>query len=109
MQALCFALFDAAPSTRVARCGRLAPLSVSGRGLAKFLLLVLAFAIAYWLVKGYKRKIKGASGRSSSPANGEDMVRCAQCGVHLPRSESLLSDRAFYCSAEHRRSHQKSD
>ena len=36
------------------------------------------------------------------------MVRCAQCGVHLPRSESLVSGQVFYCSAEHRRLHRTS-
>ena len=77
--------------------------------MGKFLLLLLVFAIAYWLVKAYKRKIKDAGGRSSTPASTEDMVRCALCGVHLPRSESLMNDRMFYCSAEHRRAHQKSD
>ena len=36
----------------------------------------------------------------------EDMVRCAQCGVHLPRSESLVTQGQYYCSAEHRGRHQ---
>jgi hypothetical protein len=26
--------------------------------------------------------------------------------VHLPRSESIMSGRAFYCSADHRRLHE---
>jgi uncharacterized protein len=30
------------------------------------------------------------------------MVACAGCGVHLPRSEALLSQGRFYCSEEHR-------
>jgi uncharacterized protein len=35
------------------------------------------------------------------------MVRCAQCGVHLPRSESVMTGSLFYCTPEHRRLHQK--
>jgi uncharacterized protein len=31
------------------------------------------------------------------------MVRCAVCGVHLPRSESFTSRGQFYCTDEHRR------
>lgn len=34
---------------------------------------------------------------------GEDMVRCAVCGVHLPRSEALMSGGAFFCGQEHLR------
>lgn len=32
----------------------------------------------------------------------ERMVRCEHCGVNLPISESVLSDRHYYCSLEHR-------
>lgn len=33
--------------------------------------------------------------------NGEDMVRCAVCGVHLPRSEALMTRGVFYCGPAH--------
>jgi uncharacterized protein len=73
----------------------------------KFLLLLVGLAAAYWFFKAYKRTLtRGAKPRSGAkPA--EDMVRCAQCGVHMPRSESLLSEDAFYCTQEHRQLHQK--
>jgi uncharacterized protein len=35
------------------------------------------------------------------------MVRCAQCGVHLPRGESVMTRELFYCSTEHRQLHQR--
>lgn len=31
----------------------------------------------------------------------EDMVQCAACAVHLPRSEAFLVDGHLYCSKEH--------
>ncbi|SAI70130.1 Uncharacterised protein [Bordetella ansorpii] len=40
-------------------------------------------------------------GRAVVPA--ESMVRCAHCGIHLPRSEALLSDGRTWCSQEHAR------
>lgn len=67
----------------------------------KYLLLVIGLVVVYWVFKAYK--IRTRRGGSSSAGRAEDMVRCAQCGVHLPRSESVLSDEAFYCSPEHRR------
>ena len=72
--------------------------------MAKILLLVLGLFVAYWILKSYKKK---AERRANRPAVGtEDMVRCAQCGLHLPRSESLASNQLFYCSADHRRIHE---
>ncbi|HEV7800020.1 MAG TPA: PP0621 family protein [Burkholderiales bacterium] len=73
--------------------------------MAKILVLVLGLLLAYWILKSYKRKVQR---RADKPATGaEDMVRCAHCGVHLPRSESLTTDETSYCSVDHRRAHQK--
>jgi uncharacterized protein len=73
--------------------------------LTKLLFIVIGLLVAYWILKGYRRKVER---RDDKPAAAdEDMVRCAQCGVHLPRSESLTSGSVFYCSADHRRAHEK--
>ena len=31
----------------------------------------------------------------------ETMVRCAHCGIHMPRSEALLVNGDTWCSSEH--------
>ena len=101
------------PSTGIepldADCGfrQTSATSKADRRLAKILLLLACFALVYWILKSYKKKIQRQAGRPT--VKGEDMVRCAQCGVHLPRSESLMSGQAFYCSVEHRPQHQKTD
>jgi uncharacterized protein len=33
----------------------------------------------------------------------ESMVRCAHCGIHLPRSEAVLISGKTWCSKEHAR------
>ena len=38
----------------------------------------------------------------AQPGGGaEAMVRCAHCGIHLPRSEALLQNGRTWCSADH--------
>jgi uncharacterized protein len=66
---------------------------------SKLLLLVVAFAVIYFLVSGLVRK----RGGSSSPPPVEAMVPCAHCGINVPRSEALESRGRFFCSEEHRR------
>jgi uncharacterized protein len=61
-------------------------------------------ALVVWLLRRYRRSLEDAV--KPPRAEIEDMVRCAQCGMHLPRSESIESGGNHYCSAEHRRSHQ---
>jgi uncharacterized protein len=46
------------------------------------------------------RNRAGPAGRSV-PA--EQMVRCAHCGIHLPRSEAALIGGRTWCSQEHAR------
>jgi uncharacterized protein len=73
--------------------------------LAKIVLLVLGLLFVYWILKGYRRRVD--RGERKPPATaGEDMVQCAQCGVHLPRSESITTQGRFFCSADHQRAHQ---
>ena len=35
--------------------------------------------------------------REAASRAGEDMVACARCGVHMPRSEASLERGSFYC------------
>ena len=72
--------------------------------MAKIILLVLGLLLAYWILKNYRRRVDRRAERP--PAAGtEDMVRCARCGVHLPRGESVTTQGQFFCSVEHERAH----
>ena len=78
----------------------------------KYVLVVLVIVIVLWWMWG--RGERGApAARSARPeprgrrdggeAAPESMVRCAHCGVHLPRSDALPApDGAVYCCAPHR-------
>lgn len=74
--------------------------------MAKIILLALGLLFVYWLLKGYRRRVDREGEKPPPAADGEPMVQCAQCGVHLPRSESITTRGSFYCSAEHQRAHQ---
>ena len=73
---------------------------------AKFLLLIAVFIIAYLVIKhGARRREIGEQRLRSKPeaSQSEYMVRCGVCGIHLPRSESLTARGEYYCSEEHLR------
>jgi hypothetical protein len=63
----------------------------------KFLLVVGVVALVLWLMFGRKR------GKPPTPPGAsQPMVRCAHCGVHLPKSEALLLGDQAFCSPAHR-------
>lgn len=69
--------------------------------LGKLILLLLAVGLVVLLLKHYRR----SQTPPPAPRASQDMVRCAHCGVHLPRSESLLADGRYYCCESHRDQH----
>ena len=71
--------------------------------MSKLIFLVLVIALAWWVLKSYRKSIT-RRGPPSAPA-AEDMVQCAHCGVHLPRSECHAIDGKSFCSDEHLRLH----
>lgn len=73
--------------------------------LIKLLLLVAGVWLIYTILKKYRSSLRQDEQAAPPTPAQEDMVRCVQCGVHLPKSESILSGGEFYCSDEHRRQH----
>ena len=81
--------------------------------MSRIVLLVLAVLVFVWLLRRAlgSRKPDTRQPRSQAPgAATPDLVACAHCGVHLPRSEALAEPGVdapqvgrFYCCEEHRR------
>jgi uncharacterized protein len=71
--------------------------------MSKFVFFVLLGVAVYLWLRG-KRMSKSAS-RMPPPgqAEVEPMVRCAYCGLNVPKSESSSADGRYYCGDEHRR------
>lgn len=73
--------------------------------MSRLLLLVVIFVAIYWLIKSYRRQMRKDQPSGEAPGHAEDMVRCAHCGVHLPKHESIVAGDEYYCSEAHRRAH----
>lgn len=65
--------------------------------MSRLLLLVAIVAVVYLLIRSFR---KNAPRQDKTIT--DDMVRCAHCGVHLPKGESIQADGHFFCSTEHR-------
>lgn len=65
--------------------------------MSRLLLLAAIVAVVYLLVRSYRRNAP-----PQDKPDAEDMVRCAHCGVHLPKGESVRADGRFFCGPEHR-------
>ncbi|WP_233832170.1 PP0621 family protein [Paraburkholderia sp. ZP32-5] len=93
-------------------------------------LLILLFIVGQWLVKALRRHdaqtaqrtgsgaqdgrgangaanggARGASGASAPPQLAEPMIRCVECGVHAPKSDSVSVAGQVFCCAAHAQRH----
>lgn len=66
-------------------------------------LLILAIIVVF-VVYFVKRKLQSGqqNPQAPKPSTNEKMVKCAHCGVHVPVSEALLLNDAYYCSDAHK-------
>ncbi|MEW6352853.1 MAG: PP0621 family protein [Pseudomonadota bacterium] len=64
----------------------------------RFLLIVLLIWVIALIVRGYLQRSRAAK---KKPARIGTMVRCAQCGLHVPESEALRRGDDYYCSVQH--------
>ena len=68
----------------------------------RLLVFVLVFW-AGWRLWQYWQGFQNQRVEDQQGGNGhESMVKCEQCGVHLPASEAIKSGKLHFCCIEHR-------
>jgi len=74
----------------------------------KFVLWALVIYLCWRWFTAQKKTVAGAEPTSPEAEEGvEQMVQCAQCGIHLPASEAIAGpERKLFCSHEHSSQHQ---
>ena len=68
--------------------------------MGRLLVLVILIVVAVWLVRRALRRMADKD-RSSAAQVPDELVRCAHCGVLLPRAEARQAAGALYCGEEH--------
>jgi len=70
--------------------------------MVRLLMWAALIAAVIWFVKRLLNPPKPRS-RAQPPENvAAPMVRCAHCGVHLPRDRAINQEPQWYCSEAHR-------
>jgi uncharacterized protein len=70
--------------------------------MSRLLLIIAIVVVVYLLIRSFRKQTP-----KKDVTKAEDMVRCAHCGVHLPKKESIQVDGEFFCCTEHRDAYRK--
>ena len=65
----------------------------------RLLLWAALIAAGVWCWRKYKASM--AAPKKSVDPGAMPMVRCAHCGVHLPRDRALSQQQEWYCTQSH--------
>ena len=75
--------------------------------MGRLLVLVVLAVVVIWLVRRAlvqaSRAKQAGSPQSAAPTTQDELVKCAQCGTHLPLAEARAVGDRLYCSDEHAR------
>ena len=67
--------------------------------MSRLIFIIVIVGLLYWLLTSHRRKPP----KQDEPPKTQDMVSCAHCGVHLPKSESVFAEGKYYCCTAHSR------
>ena len=69
----------------------------------RLLILVAVVWLGYWLARRYFAGRKAGAQSKAERAAADDMLRCARCGLHVPRREAVWGTTGLaFCSEGHR-------
>lgn len=74
----------------------------------KYLIFLLAVVVLLWLLRGALRGRNLPPG--AQPPKGalpQQMLACAQCGIHLPLNEALPGRGGVFCGDAHREAYER--
>ena len=72
--------------------------------MGRLLFFAIIAVLIIWIFKRFYHKKIIDKNESAPISESEDMVCCNYCGLHLPKSESIMKNHKFYCSEDHYKS-----
>lgn len=72
--------------------------------LIRLVILVAVIWIVVWMVRRWlEQKAPRMSREHRHTLEGADMVKCAVCGLHVPREGAEQEGGRYFCSREHKK------
>ena len=71
--------------------------------MGRLIVLIVLVVLAVWLIRRAIRASRMSTQANKHSRVQQDLVACARCGVHLPRSEAREAGGRLYCGEEHAR------
>lgn len=64
--------------------------------------LIIFAAVVFLVIQLVRRWLNQPDKTTAISQDQGEMIRCAHCGLYIPRAEAITSGERSYCSVEHR-------
>lgn len=68
----------------------------------KLILIIGVVMVVLWVMRGQRPQVPPATPSRPADPPKQQMLACAQCGLHLPQGEALPGRGGVFCSEAHR-------
>ena len=66
--------------------------------MSRLVLIVVIGIVVWFMIKGLGKPRRGARPDAPPAAKSDDIVKCSECGVHIPKAEAALQGGAYRCA-----------
>ncbi len=78
-------------------------------GLIRLLIIAMVAWLAWCLFTNYQKKIRKSNAEKPRSLAKVKMVQCAQCQVHVPKTDATQAEGRWFCGKQHASQYQVGD
>lgn len=73
--------------------------------MSRILFILVLLVVGFLLIKSWQRKRSLKQQQPGKITKNTRMVRCLECGLHIPEHEAISQGGKHFCSLEHAKHH----
>lgn len=73
--------------------------------MSRILFIIVLLVVGFLLIRSWQRRQSLKQQQTGKIKKNTRMVRCLQCGLHVPENEAISQGGKHFCSLEHATQH----
>ncbi len=71
--------------------------------MTRLLFIIILFVVSYLVIKSFLTKLENSKKIGKQRTANTKMLKCEECGLHIPEHEAIRQGDHVFCSLEHAR------
>lgn len=71
--------------------------------MSRLLFIIILFVVSFLVVRSIRNKLEKKQQINNNKTKNTRMLKCDECGLHIPEHEAIKQGNHVFCSLEHAR------